>query len=232
MVASGRNAGARRNIDPATQAALWTLSNGTCYAPGCPIPVVLEVRPGVYKKNVQVAHIYGVRGQAARHRKDIDSNERDSFARLILLCLAHHSAVDDKETGEMNYPPELLIEWKKRREGKDHAVLNTVAVPAGDPEVLTRYLETVFEPPLKRLETLAESLQTTGELTENNLTELNRIIQAMLDSPVGVDQRTASTLMEAADMLSHLKLASTASKLMEAADMMAHLPRQPPGGEW
>lgn len=232
MAASGRNAGARRNIDPATQAALWTLSNGTCYAPGCVIPVVLEVRPGVYKKNVQAAHIYGVRGEAARHQKDMDSDERDSFAHLILLCLAHHSAVDDKETGAKNYPPKLLMEWKERREGKDHAVLNTVTIPAGDPEAITRYLESVFEPPLKRLEMLAERLQNTGELTENNLTELNHIIQSMLDSPGGVDQRTASTLMEAADVLSNLNLASTAHTLMEAADTMAHLPRQQPGSEW
>ena len=28
-------------------AALWTVSNGRCYAPGCIMPVVLEVRPGI-----------------------------------------------------------------------------------------------------------------------------------------------------------------------------------------
>ncbi|MDN3354177.1 hypothetical protein [Actinomadura sp. DC4] len=136
------------------------------------------------------------------------------------------------ETGAKNYLPELLMEWKERREGKDKAVLNRVMVPAGDPEAITRYLESVFEPPLKRLETLAELLQNTGELTESNLTELNRIIQSMLDSSGGADQRTASTLMEAADVLSHLDLASTANTLMEAADMMAHLPQQRPGDEW
>ena len=48
-------------------AALWTVSNGRCYAPGCIMPVVLEVRPGVYQKNSQVAHIYGIRPGAPRY---------------------------------------------------------------------------------------------------------------------------------------------------------------------
>src|SRR5258707_706100 len=48
-----RVTGYRKNITPATQAALWTLSNGRCYAPGCTFPVVFEIRPGVYRKNAQ-----------------------------------------------------------------------------------------------------------------------------------------------------------------------------------
>jgi hypothetical protein len=228
MAVSGHGTSERRKIAPATEAALWTLSNGTCYAPGCIMPVVMEVSPGVYKKNVQVAHIYGVRGRAVRHQKGMGADKRDSFAHLILLCLPHHGAVDDAETGEENYPAELLLEWKKKREGRDHAVLSEVDFPAGQPEVLTRYLERVFEPPVKRLEALADRLQKTGELNESSLAELNRIIQFMRDSPRGVDQRTASTLMEAAQLFSHLKLASTANKLMEAADRMSHLPRQGP----
>lgn len=228
MAASSQGSGARRKIDPATEAALWTLSNGTCYAPGCTIPVVLEVRPGVYKKNVQVAHIYGVEGRAARHQRDMGADERDSFAHLILLCLAHHGDVDDRVAGENIYPPEVLLEWKRKREGVDHAVLNVITLPAGQPEALTDYLERVFEPPVKRLEALADRLQRTGELNESGLAELNRIIQFMHDSPVGGDQRVASTLMAAADVLSHLSLASTANKLMAAAEQLSHLPPLPP----
>lgn len=54
-------AGQRKGLHPAMLAALWTVSNGRCYAPGCVMPVVLEVRPGTYQKNSQVAHIFGVR---------------------------------------------------------------------------------------------------------------------------------------------------------------------------
>jgi hypothetical protein len=67
-------------------AALWTVSNGRCYAPDCVMPVVLEVRPGVYQKNAQVAHIYGIRPGTPRYRPDMPARERDSFANLLLLC--------------------------------------------------------------------------------------------------------------------------------------------------
>ena len=61
-------ADARPSIPAATQAALWALSNGTCYAPGCTVPVVLEVRPDVYRKNAQIAHNVGVAPGSPRHR--------------------------------------------------------------------------------------------------------------------------------------------------------------------
>lgn len=169
---------------------------------------------------------------AARHKKEMNADERDSFGHLILLCLAHHSAVDDPKTGERYYPADLLLEWKEKREGRDKGVLSEITVPADDPDVITRYLESVFEPPLKRLETLAESLQSTGELTEGNLAELNRIIQSMSDTPEGINRHTAVMLMDAAEMLSNMRLDSTAATLMDAAETMANLPRRPPGAEW
>lgn len=86
------------------------MSNGRCYAPGCAFPVIFEVRPGAYRKNAQIAHIYGVR--APRYKKGLSKEERDAFSNLLLLCLAHHSEVDDKKTVEKLYPPELLREWK------------------------------------------------------------------------------------------------------------------------
>ncbi|MFI6458500.1 hypothetical protein ACIBF6_44010 [Streptosporangium amethystogenes] len=103
----------RRNIPAPIQAALWALSNGRCYAPDCPFPVIFEVRPGVYKKNAQIAHIYGVQPGSARHRPchtPEEEQKRDSFRDLILLCPAHHAKVDDKKTGADLYPLELLFE--------------------------------------------------------------------------------------------------------------------------
>jgi hypothetical protein len=75
-------ADSRKPVSPATVAALWTLSNGHCYAPGCTAPVVVEVRPGVYRKNAQVAHIHGVR--AGRHVASMDGSVR----RMVELPLA------------------------------------------------------------------------------------------------------------------------------------------------
>jgi hypothetical protein len=55
------------------------------------MPVVLEVRPGVYQKNSQVAHIHGVRPDAPRYMPDMSAGERDSFANLLLLRIMKRS---------------------------------------------------------------------------------------------------------------------------------------------
>ena len=107
--------GYRKKITPATQAALWTLSNGRCYASGCSFPVVFEIRPGVYRKNAQIAHIHGVR--APRYDPMLTVEQCAAFSNLLLLCLPHHSEVDDRKTGEKLYPPELLRKWKADHEG-------------------------------------------------------------------------------------------------------------------
>jgi hypothetical protein len=80
-------AGTRKSIPAATQAALWALSSGRCYAPSCPVPVVVEIRVGVYRKNAQVGHIHGVKPGAARFDPAIDDEIRDAFTNLLLLCL-------------------------------------------------------------------------------------------------------------------------------------------------
>jgi hypothetical protein len=110
---------------------MWTVSNGRCYAPDCVMPVVLEVRPGVYQKNSQVAHIYGIRPGTPRYRPDMPGRERDSFASLLLLCTAHHEEVDGKN-GEDLYPPETLRSWKAQHEGAAGSVLKNLAVPSTD----------------------------------------------------------------------------------------------------
>lgn len=66
--------GDRKSIQAAAQAALWVISNGKCYAPGCLFPVIVEVRPGVYKKNAQIAHIYG--GSAALSTRHVRGDGR------------------------------------------------------------------------------------------------------------------------------------------------------------
>ncbi|GHH43944.1 hypothetical protein [Lentzea cavernae] len=218
----------RRRLSAAHEAALWALSGGTCYAPGCLVPVVVEVRPGVYKKNVQAAHIYGVRGKAARHKIEMTSDERDSFKHIILLCLAHHSAVDDSKTGTLDYPPELLVKWKRTREGANHATLSELQIPANNLDAITEYLESVFTPPVQRLEALANHLQKTGELNADSLAELKQIITAMQDSDAGVNSRVASNLASAADILADLNLERTARDLLNAADILSNQPRQ----EW
>ncbi|MEV0271157.1 hypothetical protein AB0H43_20455 [Hamadaea sp. NPDC050747] len=216
---SGEAAGQRKNVNAAIQAALWTVSNGRCYAPGCPMPVVLEVRPGVYQKNAQVAHIYGVKPGAPRFRRDLDAAVRDSFANLLLLCLAHHEEVDGKE-GETRYPPEVLLRWKREHEGAQGSVLQNL--PVAQPEFIMKVLVHLAEPPLRRLEAVADHFERTGKVTTEALAELRRIIAAMSDIGIGVDARIASQLTFAAEVFSNQELYSTAKLLAEAAETLPY----------
>lgn len=212
----------RREIPAAVQAALWALSNGHCYAPGCPFPVVYEVRPGVFKKNAQIAHIHAVKPNAPRYRPcttDEERQQRDAFTNLILVCLAHHAAIDDKKDGERLYPPETLREWKRKHEGKHGPALARLA-PMSD-EQLGNLLGTYFTAPITRLEAIADQLEQTGELTADSLEELRRIIAVLQENPLGPDARTASSLAYAADLLSMQNLSSAASSLSYAADVLS-----------
>lgn len=208
--------GDRKHIPAATEAALWALSNGRCYAPGCPFPVVVEVRPGVYRKNAQIAHIRGVR--APRFDETLTPEQCNAFSNLLLLCLPHHGEVDDRKTGEKLYPPGLLLNWKTKHEGSNGpalAVLGSI-----DEDRLTELLLAAFDPPVKRLEKIADRLEKTGTLNAKTVTELRQIVDVMSITPAGPDARTASILMDAAEIFSSSSFTRAATALGEAADIL------------
>jgi hypothetical protein len=210
-------AGDRKTLHPAMQAALWTVSNGRCYAPGCPHPVVFEVRPGQFQKNSQIAHIYGVRPGAPRYRADLPAGIRDSFENLLLLCLAHHEEVDGKD-GEKRYPPELLRKWKVQHEGADNAVLDRLRVL--DTDALMSLLAQIAEPPVKRLEAIVGRLEETHTVTAETVAELKAIIAMMSDTGIGVDRATVEGLAYAAEVLNPSDLKAAAAGLNHAADVL------------
>ncbi|MFY1615770.1 hypothetical protein [Micromonospora sp. WMMD736] len=206
-------AGERKDLHPAMLAALWTVSNGQCYAPNCAMPVVLEVRPGVYQKNSQVAHIYGVRPKAARFQGEMPAEERDTFANLLLLCLAHHKEVDGDET---RYTPEVLKSWKARHEGEAGAVLARLRVP--DAETLGKILTDLAEPPLQRLEAVTKRLEETGTANSETVAELKGII-ATLSVGDGVSGQTARALAYAAEVFGTSAFDQSASAAAYAAEV-------------
>jgi hypothetical protein len=168
----------------------------------------------VYRKNAQVAHIHGVR--AGRHVASMDWAQLNDFTNLLLLCLPHHGEVDDKKTGEKLYPPELLRQWKIKHEGGNGPALAELG-PV-DEDALTELLASAFEPPIKRLEKIADQLEKTGTLNASTVTELRQVIDVLVGGP---DQRTAHLLMSAADMFSAHDLSGTARTLMSAADLLS-----------
>ncbi|MBG0818741.1 hypothetical protein [Planomonospora sp. ID82291] len=213
----------RKKIHPATQAALWVLSNGRCYFPGCPTPVVIEVRPGVYRKNAQISHIYGVRRGAARHREGMDGKIRDSFANLLLFCLAHHAEVDDEEAGEELYPPDLLRKWKRRHEGSSGAQLAGLG-PITE-EKLTELLTSVFTPPIERLQEIADQLADTGTLTAATVAELQQIVAIMAEAPAVPDSASMRSLAWAAEVYSRASFRDSAKHLSFAAESLPAVER-------
>ncbi|WP_446210796.1 hypothetical protein [Micromonospora sp. IBSANI012] len=185
------------------------------------MPVVLEVRPGVYRKNAQVAHIYGVRPGAARYRSDLSADERDSFSNLLLLCLGHHEEIDGDG---LRYPPEVLRTWKVEHEGMDNSVLNRLRVL--DAEALTKLLTELATPPLERLEAITKQLEETGTATADTVAELKRVIATLSMSGSGVDARTARSLAYSAEVFGTSSFKRSASALAEAAQVLPRVARR------
>ena len=209
-------AGVRKHISAATEAALWVLSNGQCYAPGCVSQVVVEVRLGVPRKNAQIAHIRGV--SRPRYDATLTAEECAAFRNLLLLCLPHHSEVDDPKTGEKLYPPEVLYKWKTDHEGSNGPALATLG--AVDEETLTELLVGVFAPPIERLQQIADQLENTGTLTAETVAELQQVVKVMRTMPAGPDRAVAGALVDAATIYSKLDLNKAALGLMEAATLL------------
>lgn len=208
--------GIRKKIHPATEAALWTLSNGRCYAPGCPFPVVHEVRPGVYRKNAQIAHIRGVR--APRYDPALSAEECAAFSNLLILCLPHHGEVDDKKTADKLYPPDLLWQWKTSHEGGNGPAL--AALGPIDEDSLTELLLAVFTPPVKRLQQIADQLEKTGTLNAETVMQLRQVVNVLTSTPSGPDSQTAAMLADAAEIYGSHTFRQAAAQVAEAADLL------------
>jgi hypothetical protein len=214
--------GYRKKITPATQAALWTLSNGRCYAPECLSPVVMEIRPGAYRKNAQIAHIHGV--SAPRYKENMTAEECAAFSNLLLLCLPHHSEVDDRLTGERFYPPDLLHKWKADHEGSNGPALAALG-PVGD-DILIEMLLDAFSPPLERLEQIADQLDATGTITAQTVIELRQVIDVMTISPMGLNARIASAMVDAAGVYGSHGFREATLALSHAADVLPGYDRE------
>ncbi|MEU8718241.1 hypothetical protein [Streptomyces sp. NPDC048663] len=183
--------------------------------------MIYEVRPGVYQKNAQIAHIIGVKRGAARYRpfpSEEAARDRESFKNLLLLCLAHHAEVDDKNHGEEHYPPELLRKWKRDHEGEHGRQLDQIGPLREDQ--LTDLLIKVFAPPVTRLEKIADQLEKTGMLTSDTLSELRNIITVMSDDLGSPDAHTARQLAYAAEVFGTRGLEGSAKSLAYAADQL------------
>jgi hypothetical protein len=118
-----------------------------------------------------------VRPGAACYQAGLQPEQRDSFTNLLLLCLPHHEEVDDEQTGEQLYPPEVLRRWKIEHEGSSGPAL--AALGPIDPDLLTALLTAVFTPPLDRLDTITKRLEETGTANAQTVVELKQVLAVL-----------------------------------------------------
>lgn len=106
-----------RKYASGTEKALFLLSRGFCYAPGCKKRVVLKADDhGDPRVNVQIAHIRALKKGEPRYDETMTDEARNSFYNLILLCKQHHDEVDGRHSWH-KYSVNLLDKWKRDREG-------------------------------------------------------------------------------------------------------------------
>ena len=183
------------------------------------VPVVFEIRPGVYRKNAQIAHIHGVR--APRFDPNLSAEQCAEFGNLLLLCLPHHSEVDDRKTGGKLYPPEVLIKWKTDHEGSNGPAL--AALGPVDEDSLTELLLDVFTPPLERLQQITDQLEETGTLNAQTVVELRQVIEVMSTTPMGLDAQIAVMMVDAAEVYGDPKFHQAAMALADTAEIIPQL---------
>ncbi|MEU7902190.1 hypothetical protein [Actinoplanes sp. NPDC049118] len=220
-----RGTGVRAEISETVKRALYAMSNGTCYAPDCVQPVMVDTGPGGVRLNVEVSHIYGVKPKAPRFRSDLTDRERDDWRHLLLMCEAHHGAIDDPKTGEENYPAETLLEWKAAKERQFGKLTGAVTQ-----ESMERLLREYFEAPSERLASLVDRLdeitaqaERTGQLSAGSIKELRLLVSMLADTGAYQLAESARSLNQAAEIYSGMNIGGAARSLAASAELLANL---------
>ncbi len=189
------------------------LSRGRCYAPKCPQRVLrmVDEEPSI---NIQIAHINGLKPGSARFDASIPVRKLNSFGNLLLLCQAHHGPVDDKSK-EAKYPKNLLLAWKKDREGESYEQLAGLDVLGVDDleNILTTVVANAKDELLIAIDGVAAISKSTAAL-------LRKLVEENFDRPY-LDTDAVAMLADSAASLRHLP--ESAALLMSAAYRLGDL---------
>jgi len=193
--------------------ALFRLSRGRCYEPTCQVRVLRLIK-GEPIVNVHITHICAHSDNGPRFDGDMTLKERRSFSNLILLCQAHHTPVDRK-SNEKKYPKELLLRWKREREGDLAVKLNGLA--GLDDDELQDIMSAVVTETKNGIKAAIDELAVISSDTADTLRAL---VAETFDRPY-LDLDAVASLADSARMLGHLEY--NASTLHESARMLAGL---------
>jgi hypothetical protein len=185
--------------------------------------VVVNTGRGGLRMNVQVAHIYGVAPNSPRFRPDLPTSERDDWRHLLLLCLPHHGAIDDKSVGERDFPAAELLRWKREKE----ALLSVPAAGMPTSEQIEELLARHFEEPSKRLASLVDRLEKvaneaerTGQLGASAINEMRLAISLLANTESYQILNTAGAVHEAARILKSVDLETSARSLRDLSGIL------------
>jgi hypothetical protein len=109
-----RTAKQRRVYRSAVEKALFQLSRGRCYYPGCPEPTLRMIQ-GEPVVNVTICHICAHDENGPRSVRSMTLEQKRSFSNLILCCIVHSKVIDDTRN-EGTFTIALLTKWKQDRE--------------------------------------------------------------------------------------------------------------------
>jgi hypothetical protein len=84
--------------------------------------VLRITKTGTPRVNVQIAHIYPLGKDEARYDENYPRVDLNKFKNLLLLCQTHHTEIDS-ELWVDHYQADVLIKWKRIREGDLSKVL-------------------------------------------------------------------------------------------------------------
>ena len=203
----------RRYYASGVKEALFRLSRGRCYEPTCQ-ERVLRLIDGEPIVNVHITHICAHSDNGPRFDGDMTSNDRRSFSNLILLCQAHHTPVDRK-SNEKKYPKELLLRWKRDREGDLAVQLN--GLPGLDDDKLQDMMAAVV---IETKNDIAVAIDELATISSDTADTLRALVAETFDRPY-LDLDAVASLADSARMLIHLEY--NASILHESARMLTGL---------
>lgn len=205
-----------RSYSIGTRAALAALSYGTCYWPGCTVPVVTLVNQK-YRMNLQIAHIRpsepnGPRGNESQSREGLNE-----FSNLVLLCKPHHEEVDEfPEYFTIN----VLTKWKESRERGQDVALSKMPELNSD-EGLRQAISEAINERDRDLEKVLSRLEKNDAEAAVLLRDLQEQLTAARRSGAIIDPDSATMAHSAGRMLQHLpdssEVAQSAAKALRLA---------------
>lgn len=167
--------------------ALFMLSRGTCYEPTCKTRVLRMTKTGTPRVNVQIAHIYPLGEDEARYDEDYPRTDLNKFKNLLLLCQTHHTEVDS-ELWEEYYQVEVLVKWKRTREGGLSNVLGELPPLVDDEQFQDMLIDAIS----RIRDEIITAIDKVAGISQETLTLLKELVSESFTRPYLSEEAVAS----------------------------------------